>query len=126
MSRMQTNLSRHFERLLASSGVSVSYVRAGSLVAITAAPAQTAIRVDDGSGVSLKSKRRDWIVQSAALVLAGQALTPRPGDRIHATARTTTLKFEVQRLAGEECYQECDAQGEYLRIHTQLIQTETP
>jgi hypothetical protein len=118
MTRMQTHIATHYGRLLAAAGVAVTYQRTTSSVAISqAAPATTLVRVEDAEGLSLRSRRRDWIIRAADLVLNDEAVTPAVGDRI-VNGRLT---YEVQRLAGEDCFYPCDAEGAFLRIHTRLV-----
>lgn len=73
--------------------------------------------MEDADGLSIRSKRRDWIVERAKLVLGGAAITPAPGDLVTAGE----MIYEVQRLSGEDCYHETDDTGLRLRIHTRLI-----
>ena len=78
--------------------------------------------IGDVSGLSIRAKRRDWIVQTASLVLGGVAILPQVGDLIRQVIGDgSTAVFEVQDLGGEGCYRPIDPAMIVLRIHTQQI-----
>jgi len=121
---MQTNLIRHFERFAAVAGVSATYARGDDSVDLTVTPAQTAVRNEDASGISVIGKRRDFMVRAVDIKPAGAIVTPEPGDLVRVTVGSQVVVYEVQRLAGEDCYYECDNLGTYLRLHTKCIDRE--
>jgi hypothetical protein len=121
VSRMQAHLDRHFARLEAAAAVTVTYARDEATVSLSAVPAQTNINIDDGAGLEVRSKRRDWILAAADLVLSGSSVLPVEGDRISVSEGGLTRVYEVQRLAGESHYAPCDAAGNRLRVHSRLV-----
>jgi hypothetical protein len=110
--------------LRSSRGLDVTYCRGDATVAVTAVPGQTRVTVEDASGLSIRAKRRDWIVRASDLLLGGQTVLPEVGDTIRLTVGQDVQVFEVQRLAGEGHYTACDDLGQVLRIHTRQIDTE--
>ena len=106
-------------------GLAVTYSRGESTVDVTAVPGRTVVTSDDGSGVTVKARRRDWIVKAAVLVLDGEQSLPEVGDQIRLTVGESVEVYEVQRLAGEAHYYAQDDLGQVLRIHTRQIDTET-
>lgn len=127
MNRQERNLARHFQRLQGTAGVAVTYSRGAASVEIAlAVPGQTPVSIEDEAGVSIRGKRADWIIMAADLVLGGVAVLPEVGDQIRVAAATGTAVYEVQRLAGEGHCVACDQKQTAFRIHTRLINTETP
>jgi hypothetical protein len=117
MNRQQAHIARHYQRLFAAAASDVLYSRDTAAVELEAVPAQTVVRVDDGEGASVRSRRRDWIIRAAALVLGGAATLPAVGDRIAPVDEPDNI-YEVQRLAGESHYAPCDDLEAHLRVHT--------
>jgi hypothetical protein len=128
VNRVQRNVARHYQRLAASAAVTVTYGRGGQSVELQAVPAETAVRVEDAEGLSVRAKRRDWIVTAADLVIGGQVILPEAGDTIRVAVGDPPDQeiqvFEVQRLVGESHYYACDDEGRVLRVHARHVDTE--
>ena len=120
MTRTSQHIARHWTRLFKAAALGISYSRGASSVELDAVPASTTVSVEDADGVNIRSKRRDWLVLAHTLLLAGNVVRPQVGDRI----TNGQLIYEVNRLAGEDCYTPC-YDGEVLRVHSRLISVET-
>lgn len=107
--------------LRSSRGLAVTYCRGDAAAEVTAVAGQSRVSVEDASGMSVSSKRRDWIIRADQLVLGGQKVLPQVGDTIRLVVGEASEVYEVQRLAGESHYYACDELGQVLRIHTRLI-----
>ena len=94
----------------ASAGRAVTYRRGGAEASLTAVAGQTRVDIEDASGLSIRSRRRDWIVRAADLALDGEVITPEVGDQILLTVGEGARVFEVQRPAGEGAFQAMDDQ----------------
>jgi len=124
MNRMQKNLANHYRRLFASAAVSITYARGGQAMSLEAVQGQTPVHVEDSDGQLVRSKRSDWIIRAADLILGDENITPMVSDTIRVDVNKQTATYEVQRIAGEDCYYECDDLGTYLRIHTRQVNTD--
>ena len=102
----------------------VTYERGGESVQIAATLGSTTYEVADESGATVEAKATDFIVSADALVLAGEQVTPQPGDRIRVPAGGKVLVFEVLDLAGAGHYRPADPFGKALRIHAKQVATE--
>ena len=103
-------------------GYDVVYARGQETAAITAVAGQSRVIVEDSAGVSIRARRRDWLVRAADLVMGGEVVLPQVGDRVLLTVGEAVQVYEVQRLAGEGCYAASDDLGQVLRIHTRQIE----
>lgn len=105
-------------------GLSATYHRGGASVAIVLVAGLSRALVDDGAGVAVSTRERDWIVKAADLVLDGQTVLPARGDRIRVPIADRVEVYEVGGLGGERHYSACDEAATVLRIHTRRIDTE--
>jgi len=103
----------------------VEYVRGSRSVQIAATIGKTTFEVDDGYGVLVRQESRDFLMLAAELVLDGQPATPQRGDRIRETQNNTVFIYEVTAPGKEPCCRYSDAFRKTLRIHTQMIDTES-
>jgi len=106
---------------------SITYSRGGSYsLAITAAKGRTEYDTINAYGLALKHRSQDWFITASALVFDGTTMRPQRGDRITYVSGDTTETYEVMPLVdGEDCYR-LEPHGYTMRIHTRLIDTETP
>jgi hypothetical protein len=104
--------------------VDVTYRRGGDSVAVKATIGRTLFEQDDGAGVTVRVQVRDYLIDTADLVLAEQATLPAKGDRIEEIDAGQKHTYEVLPLGGEQHWRYSDPYRRTLRIHTKLIATE--
>jgi len=96
---------------------SVTYQRGLDSVSIKATLGASQEESLDESGAIIRTRRIDFIVTAADLILDGVVVKPLPGDRIVDGTKT----YEVLAIAGSEIYREEDPFGLIFRIHARLI-----
>jgi hypothetical protein len=64
---------------------SVVYVRDADSVTVPATIGRTEFEIDDGQGLIQKYESRDFLIQTADLILDGSATLPERGDLIRET-----------------------------------------
>jgi len=101
----------------------VVYRRGADSVEIEATVGSTAFDRTDEYGVIHRIESRDYLVSAADLVLAGQAVTPKAGDRITETGDTRVHEYEVMSPGDEPAWLYSDPQRRTLRIHTKFVRT---
>jgi hypothetical protein len=105
-------------KLKATASQLVTYQRGRDTVSVSATLGTSEEEVfDSGGGTSMHTRRSDFIVTAEDLVIDGETITPRSGDRIVMGSRT----YEVMALADGKVYQEIPF-GLLLRIHARLIE----
>jgi hypothetical protein len=97
----------------------VTYVRGTSSTVVKATIGRTQYEIDDGQVVRVEFTERDFLIQAAALVLGGNAVTPQAGDQVREPRDGQVLVFEVIDLRYSDPYRQT------LRIETRHIGTET-
>lgn len=102
----------------------VTYRRGMDAVVVKATIGRTLFEQDDGAGVTVRVQVRDYLIDTADLVLAGQATLPAKGDRIDEIDAGKKHTYEVLPLGGEQHWRYSDPYRRTLRIHTKLIGTE--
>jgi len=102
----------------------VTYRRGANAVVLQATIGRTVFEQDDGAGVIIRTQVRDYLIDTADLVLAGQQTLPEKGDRIEETDAGQKYAHEVLPLGGEQHWRYSDPYRRTLRIHTKLVATE--
>ena len=103
---------------------SVVYQRGTDTVQVPATIGQTVFQIDDGAGALLRIESRDYLIRAVDLVLGGNAILPKRGDRIRETSGTQVFVYEVVGPGDEPCWRWSDAYRQTLRIHTKQVDTE--
>lgn len=103
----------------------VTYRRGALSVVVQATAGSTKFEQTDAEGLQLVSEVRDWLIPTAALVLAGVPTLPERGDRIEDSDLRGRHQFEVVPVGGEPPYRYCDPDRQLLRIHVREIDCET-
>lgn len=103
----------------------VTYRRGADAVVVKATIGRTLFEQDDGAGVIVRVQVRDYLIDTADLVLAGTPTLPAKGDRIEEFYAGQKHTYEVLPLGGEQHWRYSDLYRRTLRIHTKLIATET-
>ena len=103
----------------------VTYHRGALSVEVSATIGRTLFEVDSGAGVLERIESRDYLIRTADLVLAGNAVFPERGDRIHETQGSQTFVYEVLAPAGmgKPPWRYSDPYRRVLRIHTKQVGT---
>lgn len=104
---------------------SVVYQRGTDTVELPATIGTTVFQIDDGAGALLRIESRDYLIRAVDLVLGGNAILPKRGDRIRETSGTQVFVYEVVAPGDEPCWRWSDAYRQTLRIHTKQVDTET-
>lgn len=102
----------------------VSYHRGAESVAVQATIGRTVFEVDDGMGILERIESRDFLIITADLVLAGQAILPQRGDRIKETSGDKVYVYEVLAPGKEPHYRFSDPYRKTLRIHSKQVDLE--
>ena len=102
----------------------VTYRRGVDSVSVQATVGRTVFEQDDGSGVIIRTEVRDYLIDTADLVLAGQLALPERGDRIEEIEAGKKFTYEVMTLGTEPHWRYSDAYRKTLRVHTKHIDTE--
>lgn len=76
---------------------------------------------DDETNLPIKVVFYDWIFTAADLVLDGNGITPRSGDRWIATIEGQTETYEVLPIAKRPCFERHDTAGILLVVHTKKV-----
>jgi hypothetical protein len=103
----------------------VVYVRGAEQVAVQAVVGRTLLKLSDGDGgVRMEWTDRDFLIQAADLVIAGNPVLPQRGDRIRETAGATVFVYEVMAPGGEPPWRWSDVFRKVLRIRAKQVGTE--
>ena len=103
---------------------SVVYQRGTDTAQVPATVGETVFQIDDGAGALLRVESRDYLIRAVDLVLAGNAVLPKRGDRIRETSGTQVIVYEVVGPGDEPCWRWSDAYRQTLRVHTKQVDTE--
>lgn len=99
-------------------GVAVTYRRGEASVELTAVVGQTPTERDDGTGIVVRSKVRDYLIMATDLVLAGEPASPQKGDRIEEADGHV---YEVMPVGSEPAWRYSGPGRDVFRVHTRLI-----
>ena len=122
---LQTGLEWLSDQLKEHASREVVYERGAEQVAVQATLGRTLLKLDDGyGGVRMEWTDRDFLVQAADLVLAGNAVLPQRGDKVRDTVGSQVFVFEVLAPGKEPPWRWSDPFRKTLRIHTKQIATE--
>lgn len=102
----------------AAAGVSVTYTRGATSIALTAVVGRVAYRVDAEGGRRVELGDRDYLITAADLTFG----TPRVGDRVTETIDGAAVVFELQDTdTGEPCWRWSDPQRTEYRCHVKRV-----
>ena len=104
---------------------SVVYQRGTDTAPVPATVGQTVFQIDDGAGALLRIESRDYLIRAVDLVLGGNAILPKRGDRIREAVGAQVFVYEVVGPGDEPCWRWSDSYRQTLRIHTKQVDTET-
>ncbi len=109
----------------ASCSSPVTYIRGNASVQVQATIGATDFQMDNGDGLIETFQTRDYLIQSADLVLAGEEVLPARGDKIQETvadpAGGVTFTYEVLAPGSTAVWRYSDPYRTTLRIHTKLV-----
>jgi len=112
------------DQLKTHASTEVIYQRGVNQVAVQATIGKTEFEIDDGSGVIQRFQSRDYLIQTADLMLGGAPTLPVAGDRIRETVGDQTLVYEVLAPGNEPHFCFSDPFRKVLRIHAKHVGTE--
>ena len=105
---------------------SVTYHRGEDSVEVLATVGRKSYQVDGGYGAAVWVDSTDFIIAAADLVLGGETVLPRPGDRIRVTEGEETGVYEVMAPGGEMShYEAADPYRRAWRIHAKHVAPHT-
>jgi len=102
----------------------VTYRRGLVSIEIQATLGRSIYEIDDGHSVLQQVESRDFLIQTADLVLGDEPTLPVCGDRILLADGSKSLVYEVAAFGGEPCFRYCEPYRQQLRIHTKHVDTE--
>lgn len=112
------------EKLKTHASRLVTYQRDDAEAELPATIGRSFYEQDDGEGIVTRSQVRDFLIDTADLLLSPIGSLPKRGDWILESEDGTTFTYEVMSLGGEPAWRYCDPFRLKLRIHTKLIDTE--
>jgi hypothetical protein len=119
---LETGMTWLRDQLKTHRAKSVTYKRGAQSVVVSATIGRTLVDTEDDNGLTIRAQVRDYLIQAADLVLAGQPVLPLRGDQIIEVDGATTYTHEVLPLGpAEEMYRWSDEYHKLLRIHTKQI-----
>jgi len=109
----------------AHASCSVTYHRGDDSVAVLATVGRKSYQVDGGYGAAMWVDSTDFIVAAADLVLGGETVLPKPGDRVRVSQGEETGVYEVMTPGGEMShYEAADPYRRAWQIHTKHVAME--
>jgi hypothetical protein len=120
---LHTGQSWLSEKLRTHASRLVTYQRDNVEAELPATIGRSTYEQDDGEGIITRSQVRDFLIDTADLLLSAIGTLPRRGDRVLETDGNTTFVFEVMALGGEPPWRYSDPFRLKLRIHTKQIDT---
>lgn len=122
MSRARSMLARNLKQ---AAGVSVTYTRGSSSVALSGDTAvwvgNTLFKLQDAGGLRMEWGERDYLIAAADLVIGGSRVEPAENDRITETVNGTAMTFEVLPITGEPAWRWSDPGRTIYRIHVKRV-----
>jgi len=104
---------------------SVVYWRGVNSVTVVATIGQTIFAITDEYNVEVRTVMRDYLIQTADLIIDGSVVTPARGDRIKETVGESVYVYEVMGPGNNEPeWRYSDDFNKTLRIHTKKVDTE--
>lgn len=112
------------DQMKANASSLVTYRRGSDSVAVQATIGRTVFELDQPLaeiGIAQRLESRDYLIQAADLVLAGEQTLPERGDQVEEVLAGTTLTYEVMAPRGEPHWRYSDDHRRLLRIHTKAV-----
>lgn len=104
-------------------GRDIVYQRGESSQGMKARFARIDTSIDESSGVDVRAADQDWLIDAVDLVLDGNEVAPRPGDRITDGDLSDGKVYEVAKISGMDVWRWSDPYQKTYHIHTKLIGT---
>ncbi len=122
MNRMQAGQAALIARQKATNGVEVTYTRGSDVITITVWPGNTVYRRNTQDNAAILFGERDYLIAVADLVISGQPITPKKGDRIAEVIDGQTVTFEVMPAADSEpVWRYSDKTRMLFRVHCKRV-----
>jgi hypothetical protein len=110
-------------QMTTAAGKTVRYSRGSNWALVKAVPGMSTSDVLDADGALTKYVSRDWLIESADLVLARVAVTPQEGDTITEYDGDSKYVYQVNKVPGSECWDWCGTEHVRYRIHSKQTST---
>lgn len=124
---LQRGLARLTQILSSRASQTVTYIRGGYAVAVSATFGQKLLKLDNGLGSTFAEwTDMDFLIPTADLVIEGQAITPERGDIIEIRFPTKVERYEIAPYGNEAAWRYSDPHQSIVRIHTKHIETMEP
>ncbi len=114
MNQFRRAIATAFSTLQHVAGERVTYQCADGELILTTVPGRTLVAQENEYGVQ-RWQSRDFLFRVCELQIAGEAITPRAGDRI--VTRCGQI-YEVLSDGGAACFRHADPQHTLMRVHT--------
>jgi hypothetical protein len=89
---------------------------------IIGVPTQHEYEVEDNeTGLPTRVISYDWRFTASELVLGGNVITPRSGDRWKPTIGDVEETYEVLPIGKRPCFERLDTSGVLLLVHTKKV-----
>ena len=121
---LKTGVTRLAEIIKARAASTVTYIRGGYSVDLSATFGRTEYEQLDTDGFGIRMDTRDFIVTAADLVMNSVAITPQNGDTITETVGGVTRTHEVLGIGTGPCFAWSDPHRTMMRIHTKQLRIE--
>ena len=105
-------------------GGDVTFVYGSSEITVTAEAVLHDYEVQDAHGVFETIRSRDYVISAAALVIGGEPITPRAGNKVKEAINGSTEIFQVMPLGDRPAAEHTDTSGTSWLIHTKHIGAE--
>ncbi len=110
--------------LTAFAGEPVVYHRGADKVAITAVKGQTQVDTFDDHDRPFRVRYQDFLIDPGELLISGQPIKPKRGDKIKQTVGVDVHVFEVTSGPDNEVWRYSDTFAGRIRVHTEYLKTE--
>ena len=101
----------------------VTYKRGAFTVDLSATIGQTVFEYPDEYGVIQRVEARDFLIDTADLILDSALVTPEQDDLILDTQGAVVTTYRVMALGTEPPWRYSDPHRKALRVHTKLTDT---
>lgn len=122
---LQTGAAWLKNQLQANASQAITYTRGADSVALRGTLGKKLLQLQDmDGGVLLEWTDLDVLIPAADLMLDGETVEPRRGDRVTLVMADNTLTFEVQPIGTEPAWRYCDPFRTMIRVHAKFVASE--
>jgi len=119
---VERGLSLLAEKLPEQAGIAVTFYRGAVAIAWTAAVGRTDAPMEVGAVLIEEHTEADFLGPAATLLVEGEPIEPRTGDRIVYADGGKTYTYQVAPMFGKEkCFRYSGPAHAMLRVHANLV-----